>query len=68
MAVSGRGGRIQRPSQFVISGVMLFNCLSPVADCYQCLREIALAALTPCWGSLDLYLRSGQQETSKLSV
>lgn len=68
MAVSGRGGRIQRPSQFVISEVMFFNCLSPVADCYLRLREIPSAALTPCWGSLDLYLRPGQQETSKLLI
>lgn len=47
MAVNGKRGRTQRSTQFVISGVMLFNCLSLVANCYLCLREIPLAALTP---------------------
>lgn len=44
----GGGGRIQRPREFVISRVMLFNGLSPVAGGYLRLREIPRAALTPC--------------------
>lgn len=55
MAVNGKRGRIQGPTEFVISGVMLFNCLPPLAECYLCLREIPLAALTPV-GALCVHI------------
>lgn len=50
MAVNGKRGRIQGPTEFVISGVMLFNCLSPPWQSVICASERFLWLLSPLLG------------------